>query len=38
MQEKDEYLCKKVKKSGKFNEKRDLGRENGGKNEKCRRL
>ena len=34
MQEKDEYLCKTEEKSGKFNEKRDLGRENGGKNEK----
>ena len=34
MQEKDEYLCKTEEKSGKFNEKRDLGRVNGGKNEK----
>ena len=34
MQEKSAFLCKKEEKSGKFNEKRDLGRENGGKNEK----
>ena len=28
------FYAKKEEKSGKFNEKRDLGRENGGKNEK----
>ena len=38
MQEDSVFYAKKVKKSEEFYEKRDLGRENGGKNEKYRRL
>ena len=34
MQEDSVFYAKKVKKSEEFYEKRDLGRENGGKNEK----